>query len=91
MFSCIALSPPLRAPQVGVSQDYVGSMLLSQLNLPSRSYHAIGGIAWGSEVGLGPSISEVEIQDFREGGVREGALHKFIANCAPNLRKIVGI
>ena len=41
----IALYPP-QAPQVGVSQNYVGSMLLvSQLKLPSRSYRAIWGIA----------------------------------------------
>ena len=48
-FSCIAgyrAIPPKTTPRLGVSQDNVGSMpLASQLKLPSRSYHAIGGIA----------------------------------------------
>ena len=35
-----------QTPEVGVLQNYVGSMLLvSQLKLQSRSYRALGGIA----------------------------------------------
>ena len=37
---------PQGPPKLGVSQDYVGSMLLvSQLKLPSHSYRAIRGVA----------------------------------------------